>query len=105
MIKLPQIYQKNGYAHEIIFRDEVYAITKLTSNEDGRFICYEVFKIKKNKTTTLKGSIVEARESTPSNEAWGKDGYSVRTLEDAYKKIEIFKQRQWKSGKKEVTQN
>lgn len=105
MIQLPQTYKKNGYQHEIVFRDDVYAITKLTSIEDGRFICYEVFKIKKTKTITLNNNIIEARETTPSNEAWGKDGYSVRTLEDAYKKIELFKQRKWKSGKKEVTQS
>ena len=105
MIKLEQTYKKNGYQHEIVFRDEVYAITKLTSMEDGRFICYEVFKIKKSNTFTIKGSIIEAREATPPNEAWGRDGYSVRTLEDAYKKIELFKQRQWKNGKKEVTQS
>ena len=105
MITLPNNYTKNGYNHEVIFREKEYVISKLTSMETGHFICYEAFRVIVAKPFTLKGVFYGEREQTPSNEHWGKYGFSVHTLEKAHKRIEDLKQRAWKNGKKDLTQS
>jgi hypothetical protein len=93
MKQLEATYTKNGYNHEIVWRDEDYAITKLTDTDTGRFSCYEAFKVKKRKPSTIKGKIIEGGETTPCNEEWGKTGYTVMTLEKAQIKINELKNR------------
>lgn len=85
-------YRKNGYDHEIIFRERDYCISKLTSIESGRFICLEVFKVKIQKPSPHFSTLTEEVETTPSNEDWGKTGYTVYTIEEAQKKIKWLKE-------------
>ncbi len=59
MITLPNNYTKNGYNHEVIFREKEYVISKLTSMETGHFICYEAFRVIVAKPFTLKGVFYE----------------------------------------------
>lgn len=109
MIPLPKTYKKNGYNHEVIFRENDYIISKLTSFESGRFICYEAFKVRKNKSVEILGSVIEEKETSPSNEEWGTYGYSVHTYQEALNKIECLKNRRRgrkpKNGRKETIQN
>lgn len=84
-------YTKNGYDHEIVWRDADYAITKLTDTDSGNFSCYEAFKIKKRKTSMIGDRTIEGGETTPSNEEWGTHGYTVHKLEEAHIKINQLK--------------
>jgi hypothetical protein len=93
MKTLPSKYEKNSYIHYVEWRDEDYAITRLEEPSTGHFVCYEAFKIQKNPTVSIKNNIVEGSETSPSNERWGKYGYTVTTLERAHQKINEIKNR------------
>jgi hypothetical protein len=93
MRELPNKYEKNSYDHYLVWRDEDHAITRVVEPSDGHFVCYEAFKIQKNPTVTLKNGVVEGRETSPSNERWGKYGYTVTTLERAFDKINELRNR------------
>ncbi|HMT75797.1 MAG TPA: hypothetical protein PKA77_17115 [Chitinophagaceae bacterium] len=69
-------YKKNGYDHRQIFRQDDIAIYETTTPESGRVIGYEVFIIQKNKSRVIAGQQIAASESTPSNEQWGKSGWT-----------------------------
>lgn len=100
MKKLETYFVKNGYNHLIVWRDEDYAISKLTHTCSGTFVCYEAYKIKKTKERILFGKVVEASELTPSNEEWGIDGFTVQTLEQAHEKINLLKEKKIKNEKR-----
>lgn len=91
MKTLPTKFKKNSYDHEVIWRDETHAITKLTEPSTGKIVCYEAFEIQKTENVYIKNRLVEASESTPSNERWGKLGFTLRNVEDAHKKINQLK--------------
>jgi len=92
MKQLPTNYRKNGYNHEVVYRENDLIISKMTSIESGRFLCYEVFKVKIQKPGDFFKTLTEEVEGTPSNEDWGNTGFSVHTLTEALKKIEWLKQ-------------
>lgn len=92
MKTLPTNYRKNGYDHEVVYRENGLVVSKLTSIESGRFICFEVFKIKIQKPSQFFKNLTEEVEGTPSNEDWGITGFSVHTFEQALKKLEWLKQ-------------
>lgn len=92
MKTLKEQFVKNGYLHTMVWRDNEYVITKLTDKFSGMFVCYEAFKVKIHKPSTFSFNS-EAFESSPSNEVWGKTGYSVHTLDEAHKKINQLKQK------------
>lgn len=104
MKTLPTQYRKNGYDHEIIYRDTSYVISRLTSSGTNKFICLEVFKVKIQKPSQLFGNYTEDTETTPSNEEWGTDGFTVYTMEQALEKIEWLK-RSKKPGRKYSLKN
>ena len=91
MKQLETTFKKNSFIHNIVWRDADYAITKLTDPDTGRFVCFEAFKIRKKPESKLGGRVLPASEITPSNEQWGKYGYTVYTLEQAHNKINILK--------------
>lgn len=69
-------FKKNGYDHRQIFRQDDIAIYETATPESGRVIGYEVFIIQKNKSRVIAGRQIDANESTPSNEQWGKFGWT-----------------------------
>lgn len=87
MKRLPEIFQKNGYEHSVIWRDSDYCITEVKDIDTKKLYCYEAFEIQKYKETEIKGKTIEAREATPPNEAWGEKGYTVHNLIEAQLKI------------------
>ena len=93
MKTLEQVFYKNSYKHELVWRDESHAITKLTEPSTGGFICYEAFEIQKTGDVYIKNNLLQGTEHTPSNERWGNLGYSVRTIDEAHKKINQLKNR------------
>lgn len=92
MKTLPTKYYKNGYNHEIVYRENDIIISKLTSNENDRILCFEVFKVKIQKPSNFFNTLTEEVEGTPSNEDWGRLGFTVHTMEQALKKVEWLKQ-------------
>ena len=91
MVKLKNQYKKHGYDHEIIWRDDEYAISKLCDEETGKQVCLEVFRII-IKTDPPPNSTSEfPREAVPRDEEWGKYGYTVHTMEQAHEKVEMMK--------------
>lgn len=92
MKTLPTKYKKNGYNHEIVYRENNTVISKLTSDESDRILCYEVFKVKIQKPSNFFKTLTEEVETTPSNEDWGTMGFTVHTMEQALKKIEWLQQ-------------
>ena len=99
MVKLKEKYSKNGYDHEMVWRDENYAITKLTDSDTGKFVCYEAFRIRIKKSGPEKSTAEYPRECTPSNEEWGKFGFSTFTFEQAKSRIDMMANRKNKSTK------
>lgn len=91
MVKLKETYNKNGFIHNLVWRDEKYAITKLLDEDSKKFVCFEVFRIKIRESGPKNSMAEYPRESTPSNESWGKLGFSVYTMQDAFDKIAIMK--------------
>lgn len=100
MVKLKEIYNKNGFIHNLIWRDEEYAITRLIDEDTKKFVCFEAFKIKIRESGPGNSTAEYPRESTPSNEAWGKYGFSVYTEDEAKNKIELMKKRFGKNKNK-----
>lgn len=91
---LETTFNKNSYTHEIIWRDSDYAITRLTDQDSGKFVCYEAFRIRKKKDTKIGNRFIPASEMTPSNEEWGLYGYTTRTEAQAKQKINLLKNKQ-----------
>lgn len=98
MKRLPNTFMKNSYKHQIIWRDTDYAITEVRDEITNKLYCLEAFEIQKHKEVKIKDSLVEARESTPSNEDWGIKGFTVYNMVDAQLKIGVLKAN--KSNKK-----
>jgi len=98
MKPLKETFHKNSYLHEVLWRDEDYAITKLTDEDTNRIACYEAFEIIKNPARTTKLMTTEAFESTPSNEQWGYKGLTAHSFEEAQNKINKLKLKKKQNG-------
>lgn len=98
MVLLKAETTKPGYNLKQKWRDGHYAVYELTDNETGKFVCLEVFKIKIRETGPPQSKSEYPRESIPHDEAWGRDGYTVYTMEQAQEKINIMKQRKNKTN-------
>jgi len=98
MRKLKTTYKKNGYTHNVVYYDTVYAISEVYDEDICRVICYEIFQIKKNGTKIIDTKVIEAWESTPSNEEWGEKGWTYRTYEEAFNKLSIIKNKKKKKN-------
>ncbi len=83
MKPLEKHYKKNGYAFNLVTRIDDVAIYEQIIPEIGRIGGYEVFRVVKHPEKNINGRIIEARESTPSNEQWGVLGFSVSSISEA----------------------
>lgn len=86
-------YRKNSYDFNLIEREGDVAIYEQIEPESGKKIGYEVFEVLKNKARTIAGRDIEATESCPNNEQWGKFGYTVYDFLDAKEKQGILSTR------------
>lgn len=98
MKPLKETFRKNSYLHEVLWRDDQYAITKLTDEDTGRVACYEAFEIIKNPARTTSLMTTEAFESTPSNEQWGYKGLTAHSYEEAKLKLDKLKSKKKENG-------
>lgn len=89
MKPLEQIFRKNGFDYQQVWRDEDYAIYEQWDGE--KLIAYEVFKTNKNEAREIAGVAIAASESVPGNKQWGTNAWTVYTLEEAQGKVDMMK--------------
>jgi hypothetical protein len=82
MKTIPEVYRKNGYDYKLISRSDNVAIYEQTDN--GKFIGYEVCRIKIALAGLVFGKWQDVREILPSSSEWGRNAYTVFTIEKAH---------------------
>lgn len=91
---------KNGFTYKLVERNEFKAI--YSQWDGGRIVGFEVFKVKKQKATTLilSGNTIylEAKETYPNNEDFGKRAWAYKTLAQAVKKYHEISKSEAKNG-------
>lgn len=92
MTPFPLTFGKNGFHYEQVLRNGQIAIYKqrLPATEDKPVRgchAYEVIVIRKKEESVMFGRVVEAHEIGPSNEEFGRLGWSYPTLERAKAKL------------------
>lgn len=87
MKPLGPTYAKNTFHYDVIARRGRYAIAEQRQKPGWRVLAYEVFIVRRVKEAKMFGTVVEAHESVPSNEEWGRLGWTYRTLEEARVKL------------------
>lgn len=84
MTPLPLTFKSNGFEFTQVCRDGQLAIySKRQPDWAKDALIYEVVRIKRNETYAIHGHAIEAHESYPKSEAWGKDGFAATTLQAA----------------------
>lgn len=77
--------RKNNFDYYLIKRCETAAIYKQIDEEfPETIIAFEVFKIKNRPESKIFGKIIEAGESFPSNEDFGKTAWTYSTFGERY---------------------
>lgn len=77
-IPLAEKYRKNGFDYELMQRIDDVVIYKQILNT--YLVAFEVFEVRKHKASVFAGINYEARETSPSNEAWGNNAFTVSNL-------------------------
>lgn len=90
-------FSKNGFHYEQILRDGNWAIFKQRLRPGVGELAYEVIRIKVAPEWIVGGKVIPAHEVGPSNEEFGKFGWSYPTLERA--KVKFYEMVE-KRGKK-----
>lgn len=80
-------FVKNTYHYELIIRDGNWAIFKQRLRPGVGELAYEVIRIRVAPACVIQGRLIEAREVGPSNEAFGRDGFTYPTLTQAKAKL------------------
>ena len=89
MKTLATTYGKNGHQFNLVQRDGDVAI--YAQDEPANY--FEVFEVQKNKERFVGGRFIEASESTPSNEQWGQQGFTVYGILAANKKAKELREK------------
>ena len=92
MKPMPLTFVKNTFAYEQVLRDGQIAIYKqrlnATADKPVRgCLAYEVVKIREKEESVMFGNVVEAHEYGPSNEDFGRWGFSYPDLDRAKTKF------------------
>ena len=98
MKKIPNTFRKNGYDYLLLKRCDRLAIYE--QSDKGKTFAYEFHKIRLNQPSIIKYkqpngdvNVVKRplREALPSNEDWGRYGWTFNTLKEADIKYESLK--------------
>ena len=98
MKTLQQVFIKAGFRHELIERDDKFAIYKRTMIGCSH-IHYEVIQIGSHNGYKLGKAYLEAAETYPGASLWGIQGWTANSLETAKIRFDkLIKKREKKVG-------
>ena len=84
MKTLPINLRKNGFDYTQVLRNDKYAVYRQYVTPEIEY--FEVFIIKTHPERFFKGRIIQASESFPGNEAFGKTAWTFQNLAKAMSK-------------------
>ncbi len=87
MKSLPQKFNKKGFKHTQIKREQDVALYKRQSIENSKVFHYEVVIISSHNGTIIEGNFIEPGELYPSSSQWGDKGWTCISLERAEEKF------------------
>ena len=79
--KLKERFNRRGFEYRLVKRSEHIAMFEQWA--DDRLHAWEVFRIQRNDARVIGGKTVAASESPPSDEMWGKKGWTLLSRETA----------------------
>ena len=88
MKKIEKAFTSKSFSHKQIHREEDFAIYERFHDDTPEKKHYEVIKILSHNGYAIGGQTYPASEYYPSSNAWGSDGYTCTTKENAYKKLD-----------------
>jgi len=87
-------YKKNGFVFNEVSRRGDIAIYSQHLKENSPALYYEVFLVQIHKERIMpSGKLAPERETCPSNEKWGLEGFTFRNLADAQTKAMFLQQK------------
>lgn len=96
MKRLPEYFERKGWCHQEAFREGRVAVYRRWKQGSVAFH-YETIVIREQHERVLStpGSpVMPAMELYPSSEAWGKNGFTCSTFEEAKQKADFLLKRQ-----------
>lgn len=93
-------YAKNGFTFELIVRRGPFAIYQQRLRPGVGCLAYEVIRVKEKQDVTMFNRLVEAHESAPSNEDWGRWGWTFPTLALAEAKMKWLEEQEARESKR-----
>lgn len=93
METLRETFKKHELTYTLLKRNDVVALYGVSGTYTPDTLHFEVCRIKQTKETTIKGQMIAARETIPSDEQFGKEGscaFPVRMKNEAYTYFDTF---------------
>lgn len=78
MKTLASEFTKNGWKYRLVKREG-----RICIYSQGLTAAWEVFRVRQNPQSEIKGRVIEAHEASPPDSAWGREGFTAHTLERA----------------------
>ena len=82
MKPLIETFTRKGLTYRQIRREDDVAVFEVTST-DWKHPMFEVIHVRKRSDRKIEGRLVEAHEAFPSDEEWGRYGYTALNLDHA----------------------
>jgi hypothetical protein len=73
-----------GFRYNQVWRNEHFAIYEQRTKAPSSYLRYEVVRIRVRKAQMVpSGTVIPEREVYPRSEAWGRDGFTCYTMNEA----------------------
>lgn len=82
MTQYPTQFRKNSWSYRQLKRTGNVALY-----EQGGGCAYEVIRIKQNPERTIKGNVIPPHEAGPGDSEWGRNGWTLATIQRAEEKF------------------
>jgi hypothetical protein len=90
-MKILTTYSKNKHDFQLLHREGDLAIFKGKNRATG-VVNWEIIKIQRHNGLTMAGVFMEAAEFAPSNEQWGRKGWTADNEQNAWRIFNSKKQ-------------